>query len=142
MERSAQQIENSIAALLAQRALLADPVVDTAVAALRSERAALPQAQSEQHLSLVSVLFLDIVGSIVMSQQLEPEELQAVMDGALAAFTRVVDPYDGRVLQSAGDSVLAAFGADGVREDDAERAVLAGLALLRQGQQQAQSLRA
>ena len=144
MPRTAQQLESSIAALLAQRALLGDDVVDTAVAALRSELAALqaePAAAAEQQLSLVSVLFLDVVGSTAMSRQLDPEDIQLVMDGALAAFTSVVDQHGGRVLQYAGDSVLAAFGADGVHEDDAERAVLAGLALLRQGQLQALQLK-
>lgn len=144
MARTVQQLETSIAALQAQRALLGDEVVDTAVAALRSELAALqaePPAQAEQHLSLVSVLFLDIVGSTALSRQLDPEDIQSVLDGALAAFTWVVDQHGGRVLQYAGDSVLAVFGADEVREDDAERAVLAGLALLRQGQAQAQQLK-
>ena len=144
MARTVQQLETSIAALQAQRGLLGDEVVDTAVAALRSELAALqaePPAQAEQHLSLVSVLFLDIVGSTALSRQLDPEDIQSVLDGALAAFTWVVDQHGGRVLQYAGDSVLAVFGADEVREDDAERAVLAGLALLRQGQVQAQQLK-
>ena len=144
MGRSVQQLETSIAALQAQRSLLGDEVVETAVAALRSELAALQTdqpAQAEQHLSLVSVLFLDIVGSTALSRQLDPEDIQTVLDGALAAFTWVVEQHGGRVLQYAGDSVLAVFGADEVREDDAERAVLAGLALLRQGQAQAQQLK-
>jgi class 3 adenylate cyclase/tetratricopeptide (TPR) repeat protein len=140
MARTVQQIESSIAALQSQRALLGDEVVDTATAALRGELATLQAEQpalADQHLSLVSVLFLDIVGSTALSRSLDPEDIQAVLDGALAAFTTVVDQHGGRVLQYAGDSVLAVFGADEVHEDDAERAVLAGLALLRQGQLQA-----
>lgn len=144
MPRSAQQLEHTIAALEAQRSLLGDDVVDVAVATLRAELAALQGAQAVhatlpgQQLRLVSVLFVDVVGSTAMSRLLDPEDIQAVMDGALAAFTTVIDQHGGRVLQYAGDSVLAAFGADEVHEDDAERAVLAGLALLRQGQQQAE----
>jgi class 3 adenylate cyclase/tetratricopeptide (TPR) repeat protein len=144
MARTVQQIESSIAALQSQRALLGDEVVDTATAALRGELAALQAEQPalvDQHLSLVSVLFLDIVGSTALSRSLDPEDIQAVLDGALAAFTTVVDQHGGRVLQYAGDSVLAVFGADEVHEDDAERAVLAGLALLRQGQLQALQLK-
>ena len=78
----------------------------------------------------VTVLFLDVVGSTALTRQLDPEDLLDVMDGALKLFATVVDEHGGRVLQYAGDSVLAAFGADRAREDDAERAVRAGLALL------------
>jgi class 3 adenylate cyclase len=78
----------------------------------------------------VSVLFLDVVGSTVLTRQLDPEDVQDVMDGALAAFTAVVRAHGGTVLQYAGDSLLAAFGTPVSREDDAERAVAAGLALL------------
>lgn len=76
------------------------------------------------------MLFLDVVGSTTLTRQLDPEDLLDVMDGALKRFAAVVDEHGGRVLQYAGDSVLAAFGADRAREDDAERAVRAGLALL------------
>ncbi len=76
------------------------------------------------------MLFLDVVGSTALTRQLDPEDLLDVMDGALKRFASVIDEHGGRVLQYAGDSVLAAFGADRAREDDAERAVRAGLALL------------
>jgi class 3 adenylate cyclase/tetratricopeptide (TPR) repeat protein len=84
---------------------------------------------------LVSVLFLDVVGSTAMSRQLDPEDVSAIMDGALSRFAAVVLQHGGRVLNYAGDSLLAAFGADVSREDDAERAVHAGLALLDAGRE-------
>ena len=52
------------------------------------------------------------------------------MDSALERLTAIVRAHHGRVLQYAGDSLLAAFGADQALEDDAERAVRAGLAIL------------
>lgn len=85
----------------------------------------------------VSVLFLDVVGSTAMTSQLDPEDVQEVMDGALRAFTQVVRQHGGSVLQYAGDSILAAFGTPLAREDDAERAVHAGLALLASAREQA-----
>jgi class 3 adenylate cyclase/tetratricopeptide (TPR) repeat protein len=78
----------------------------------------------------VSVLFLDVTGSTKLAQRLDPEEVHEVMDGALARFSAVVRAHGGSVLQYAGDSLLAAFGDQGAQEDDAERAVRAGLALL------------
>ena len=55
------------------------------------------------------------------------------MDDALTRGTTLVQDHGGRVLQYAGDNILAAFDADGAREDDAERAVHCGLALLALG---------
>ena len=52
------------------------------------------------------------------------------MDGALAASRDSSLTHGGKVLQYAGDSLLAVFGADEAKEDDAERAVRGGLALL------------
>jgi class 3 adenylate cyclase len=78
----------------------------------------------------VTVLFLDIAGSTLMTRQLDSEDVVAVVDGALRRFAAIVSAHGGRVLQFAGDSVLAAFGAEVTHEDDPERAVHAGLALL------------
>lgn len=122
-----RQIEAGIAALEAQRGMLGDAVVDAALAGLRA------QLRTAQALRLVSILFLDVVGSTALGRRLEPEEIHAVMDGALTRLSTVVQAHGGRVLQYAGDNLLAAFGADEVREDDAERAVRCGLALLDEG---------
>jgi class 3 adenylate cyclase/predicted ATPase len=96
-------------------------------------------AAGEQLLRQVTILFLDVVGSTPLSQRLDPEQIHAVMDGALQRCTAVVQQHGGRVLQYAGDNLLAVFGAPvppaTVREDDTERAVRCGLALLAQGRQ-------
>ncbi|MFO1304141.1 MAG: adenylate/guanylate cyclase domain-containing protein [Burkholderiales bacterium] len=83
-----------------------------------------------QQRRMVSVLFLDVVESTALSRDLDPEDVADVFDGALARFGALVQQYGGRVLRFAGDGLLAAFGADRAREDDAERAVHAGLAML------------
>jgi class 3 adenylate cyclase len=134
MSPEQRQLQAAIAALQAQRVLLGDAVVDTALAAARAQlnaladRAARP-AEPAQVLKQVSILFLDVVGSTTLSQHLDPESISVVMDGALARSTAVVQKHRGKVLQYAGDNILAVFGADGSREDDAERAVHCGLAL-------------
>ena len=76
---------------------------------------------------------MDVVGSTSLAQHLDAEEVSAVMDGALSRGTAIVEAHRGKVLQYAGDSILAAFGADRAAEDDAERAVRCGLALLELG---------
>ena len=145
MTTETQQLHAAILALEGQRALLGDTAVDLAVAGLRAKLAALATPLSPlpasppapvaptQILKQVTILFLDVVGFTALSQRLDPEAIGAVMDDALARGTTLVQEHGGRVLQYAGDNILAAFGANGAREDDAERAVHCGLALLALG---------
>jgi class 3 adenylate cyclase len=140
MSPEQQQLQSGIQALEAQRGLLGDAVVDMAVAPLKARLAALsdpvaPPAEPAQALKQVSILFLDVVGSTTLAQHLDPEAISAVMDDALARGTAIVEAHRGKVLQYAGDNILAAFGADESREDDTERAVHCGLALLELGKQ-------
>jgi len=141
-----QPLEAAVAALQSQREILGDALVDAALAPLLERLAALsaqPElappfapptpAEPVRRLRQVSVLFLDIVGSTQLIQTLDPEEVQATVDGALAAFTAIVKQHGGEVLRYAGDNLKVVFGAHdtaGTREDDAERAVHCGLALL------------
>ena len=130
-DRSAQ-LSSAIAALEGQRAILGDAVVDTALAPLRRELAeqSAHRSTARQQLKQVTVLFVDVVGSTAMGQRLEPEEIHAVMDGALERFTATVRAHYGRVLQYTGDGMLAAFGAEEASEGDVESAVHAGLAII------------
>jgi class 3 adenylate cyclase/tetratricopeptide (TPR) repeat protein len=127
-------LEEAIAALQARRALLGDALTDAALAPLLAQLAAastaLQLAAPARRLRQVSVLFLDLVGSTHLIQRLDPEEVQAVVDTALASFSAIVERHGGEVLRYAGDGLKAAFGARVTREDDAERAVLCGLELL------------
>jgi len=135
------QLEATIAALESQRGILGEAVVETAVAPLRARLAALaaeppapaPTPTPTQTLKQVSILFLDVVGSTALSQHLDPEEIHAVMDGALERCTTIVQAHGGKVLQYAGDNLLAVFGSEESREDDPERCVRCGLALLDEG---------
>ncbi len=136
MSLEQQQLEAAIAALEGQRSLLGDAVVEPLLAAARARLDALRsavQAEPTQALKQVSIVFLDVVGSTTLSQQLDPEATSAVMDGALARASALVDAHQGKVLQYAGDNLLAVFGAGDAREDDAERAVRCGLTLLELG---------
>ncbi|HEY0230575.1 MAG TPA: adenylate/guanylate cyclase domain-containing protein, partial [Dokdonella sp.] len=141
MSSDQHQLEAGIAALEAQRALLGPAVVDASIKALRAQLATLRSADSakppeaSQALRQVSILFLDVVGSTTLSQRLDPEAIGDVMDGALSRGTAIVAGHHGQVLQYAGDNLLAVFGAEQSREDDAERAVRCGLALLALGKE-------
>lgn len=133
-------LDAAVTALESQRAVLGDAVVDAAIVPLRAQLAALQAQAAEQQLKQATVLFIDIVGSTRLIQELDPEDVHAIMDGALAQFTAIAQARHGRVLQYAGDSMLAVFGADTAHEDDPEDAVRAGLALLAEGAQQGEQV--
>ncbi len=134
MPSEREQLQAAIDGLEAQRGLLGDAFVDAGLVRLRARLTELAaDAGASQTLKQVTILFLDVVGSTQLSQRLDPEEIHAVMDGALARCTAIVEAHHGNVLQYAGDNLLAVFGAELAREDDAERAVRCGLALLAEG---------
>ena len=135
MSSERERLDAAIAALEAQRQVLGDAVAETALAPLRARLATLVEEPTvppaaDQTLRQATILFVDVAGSTKLSQKLSPEELHVILDGALAHCSAIVESHGGKVLQYAGDNLLAVFGADVAREDDPERAVHAGLAIL------------
>jgi class 3 adenylate cyclase len=75
-------------------------------------------------------MFCDLVGSTALSAQLDPEELREVVRAYQETCTTVIRLYDGHIAQHLGDGVLVYFGYPAAHEDDAQRAVHAGLEIL------------
>src|SRR5215469_842134 len=76
----------------------------------------------------LTVMFCDLVGSTALASRLDPEDLRDVISGYQACVAKTVAQYDGFVARYMGDGVLVYFGYPQAHEDDAERAVRAGLA--------------
>ena len=95
-----------------------------------AERGRLERSLPEGQRAFVSLLFADIVRSTDMAESAEPEVVQEVLTLYRRSATETVEELDGRVLQFQGDGVVACFGYPTVHEDDARRAVLAGLRLV------------
>jgi ABC-type oligopeptide transport system substrate-binding subunit/class 3 adenylate cyclase len=81
---------------------------------------------------VVAALFADLVGSTALGERLDPEELKLVVADAVARMIGVIESLDGTVKDLAGDGVLALFGAPVAHEDDSERAVRAGLGIVKE----------
>src|SRR5919199_296865 len=77
----------------------------------------------------LTVMFCDLVGSTGLSARLDPEDLREVIAAYHKCVAHVVSGFEGFVAKYMGDGVLAYFGYPQAHEDDAERAVRAGLAL-------------
>ncbi len=85
--------------------------------------AATGQAERRQ----LTVLFCDLVGSTELSHRLDPEDMRDLMRRYQDAVSGAVNRYEGHVAKFLGDGVLAYFGWPQAHEDQAERAVHAGL---------------
>ncbi|MGH7893717.1 MAG: double zinc ribbon domain-containing protein [Candidatus Binatia bacterium] len=78
----------------------------------------------------LTVLFCDLVGSTPLSQQLDAEEWRYVVAQYQKAASAAVSRWGGHVAKEMGDGLLVYFGWPDAREDDPERAIRAGLAIL------------
>ena len=88
-----------------------------------------PRPQAEER-KVVSVLFCDLVGFTASSDQADPEDVRARIRPYHARLRQEIERYGGTVEKFIGDAVMAVFGAPVAHEDDAERAVRAGLTVL------------
>ena len=78
----------------------------------------------------VTVLFSDLVGSTALSARMDPEDLREVISAYQKCVASTVQRFGGFVAKYMGDGVLVYFGYPQAHEDDAERAVRAGLELI------------
>src|SRR4030095_1496857 len=78
----------------------------------------------------LTVLFCDLVDSTVLASQLDPEELREVVRAYQDTCAKVIARYEGHIAQYLGDGLLVYFGYPSAHEDDAQRAVRAGLGIV------------
>lgn len=124
------QLRGAMAALEGQRPMLGDAVVEVALDSLRERLAALEaEARAEQQRKQVTVLFADVSGFTALSEKMDAEEVAEVMNTLWAQVDRAIVEGGGYIDKHIGDAVMALWGVEAAREDDAERAVRAALAM-------------
>jgi class 3 adenylate cyclase/predicted ATPase len=101
----------------------ATPYVEAASPVVTSRT---PEAERRQ----LTVMFCDLVDSTKLSSQLDPEDWRDVVRAYQQVCTEVIQRYDGHIAQLLGDGLLIYFGYPQAHEDDAQRAVRAGLGIL------------
>ncbi len=94
-----------------------------------SATVAAPRAEVAERRQL-TVMFCDLVGSTALAARLDPEDLREIIAAYHRAVAEIVAGFDGFVAKYMGDGVLAYFGYPRAHEDDAERAVRAGLGVI------------
>ena len=99
-------------------------------------------AAPEGERKLVTALFVDIVGSTILEQDLDPEDARAIIDPALKLMIDAARRYEGYVVQSTGDGIFALFGAPIAHEDHPQRSLYTALRLQEEMRRYSDHLRA
>src|SRR5262249_52140849 len=131
-ELTADDLKELGVAAIGHRRLLLKAIADLAAGSGRAVAEDVPaaspaKATAEAERRQLTVMFCDLVGSTAVSTRLDPEELREELRAYQNAVSGVVARYDGFVAKFMGDGVLVYFGYPRAHEDDAERAVRAGL---------------
>ncbi len=115
-----------LAAIAAFREETVPAVDDAGLLAARATEIDHPASSGAERRQL-TVMFCDLVGSTALSARLDPEDLREVIAAYHQALTAIIDEFGGFISRYMGDGVLVYFGFPQAHEDDAERAVRAGL---------------
>ena len=122
-----RKILAAIAAIGAEAPALAGTAA-SASAPVSTSAAVTVQAEAERR--QLTVMFCDLAGSTALSTRFDPEDLRELIGEYHRAVSATVGRFDGFVAKYMGDGVLVYFGYPQAHEDDAERAVRAGLAVI------------
>jgi class 3 adenylate cyclase len=115
------------------RELETEPMVERLqrlVPAEYAERLLASQGQVAPERRTVTILFCDVKGSTSMAEELDPEDVMEIMNGAFDVLIEPITHYEGTLARLMGDAVLASFGAPLAYESDPETAHQAALGTL------------
>ncbi len=133
-DSKANELKAAIAGLEAQRTVLGDAVVESAITALRQQldqldsRSSPPTGTEER--KLVTILFVDVSGFTALSEKLDPEEVRNLINACFDELVPVVQKYGGTIDKFIGDEIMAFFGAPAAHENDPERALRSALEMM------------
>lgn len=127
------ELKRALEGMASMRSVLGDAVVDTTLTVLRDqlielERQATQQdALNQARRKLVTVLFADFSGFTAFSEHRDAEDVTNLVNQLWARADRIIQEHGGYIDKHIGDEVMALWGTETAREDDAERAVRAAL---------------
>ncbi len=98
--------------------------------ATADERSDKRSASAEAERRQLTVMFCDLVGSTALAEWLDPEDLRDVIRAYQETCAEAVERFEGHIAKYIGDGLLVYFGYPQAHEDDARRAVMAGLGIV------------
>src|SRR5215207_9023636 len=126
-------LKNAIEAQERMRQVLGDAVVETTLGVLHDQLAEFERQVTQQGAAnqarrrLVTVLFADVSGFTAFSEHRDAEDVANLVNHLWIRADRVIQDYGGHIDKHIGDAVMALWGTETAREDDAERAIRAAL---------------
>src|SRR5262249_30683997 len=112
------------------RAIVNLETIEKSAPAVAVEAPAAPLPLDTAERRQVTVMFADLVGSTALSARMDPEDLREVISAYQKCVAETVHRFDGFVARYMGDGVLVYFGYPHAHEDDAERAIRTGMAII------------
>lgn len=126
------EIQHAIETLEAQRNLLGDAVVNTALASLRDRLRHLQAQTGTEQRRLVTILFADLVDFTALTRRLDAEDVREIVNAYFTRWTAAIERHGGVVEKFAGDAVMAVFGLIQSTDLDPIQAVRAALTMGRE----------
>ena len=105
-----------------------------------AERLRATRGQVSTERRQVTMLFCDVKGSTAMGEELDPEDVMEIMNGAFEFLIPPIYRHEGTLARLMGDAILAFFGAPIAHEDDPERAIRAALEITAEATEYAEKL--
>lgn len=130
-----ERLQQAIAALEAQRAVLGEAVVEAGLAPMRERLRMLQSRFASQQRKQVSILFADASGFTGLSEGVDAEDVTEVMNRLWQLVDGVIVAFGGRIDKHIGDAVMAVWGMEAAAENDAEQALRAALQMQHDVQQ-------
>ena len=140
LDQQIEKLKQAIAEMEQQRQVLGDVAVDASRVTFQEKLAELkaqveaqkeiPPAEPVRQRKLVTLLYMDVVDSTAMTQNLDPEDTMEILDKAILRLATPIEAHGGHVTRYTGDGSNAIFGDPVTREDDPEQAIRAGLQIL------------
>jgi class 3 adenylate cyclase/predicted ATPase len=127
---TAEDLKDLGIGLVGHRRRLLDAIAALSTAEASPAPSRSPATAAEAERRQLTVMFCDLVGSTALSTRHDPEDLRELIGAYHRAVADTVGHFDGFVAKYMGDGVLVYFGYPQAHEDDAERAVRAGLAVI------------
>lgn len=126
-----QHLGQVIAALEARRTELGDEITNTALTVVRERLAELEAGghpvRVPQQRKVVTILFADVSGFTAMSETMDHEIVNDVINSLWTRVDKAIHDYGGRIDKHIGDAIMALYGTSSAREDDPERAIRSAL---------------
>jgi predicted ATPase/class 3 adenylate cyclase len=133
LQQQIEELKKALEGLASMRSVLGDSIADTTLTVLQDQLSELERQATQQEAAntarrkQVTILFADVSGFTALSEHMDAEDVGNLVNHLWIRADRVIQEFGGHIDKHIGDEVMALWGTETAREDDAERAVRAAI---------------